>query len=57
MLTTKEVAEKLKVTQKTIRNLIESGELPAYRFGRDYRIKEEDFDEYITLSKVVKPTE
>lgn len=57
MLTTKEVAEKLKVTQKTIRNLIESGELPAYRFGRDYRIKEEDFEEYIKLSKVVKPTE
>lgn len=57
MLTTKEVAEKLKVTQKTIRNLIESGELPAYRFGRDYRIKEEDFEEYLKQSKVVKPTE
>ena len=57
MLTTKEVAERLKVTQKTIRNLIESGELPAYRFGRDYRINEEDFEEYITKSKVVKPTE
>lgn len=57
MLTTKEVAEKLKVTQKTIRNLIESGELPAYRFGRDYRIKEEDFEEYLKQSKVVKPTD
>lgn len=54
MLTTKEVAETLKVTPKTVRTLIENGEITAYRIGRDFRISKEDLKSYISQSKVVK---
>ena len=52
VLTIKEVAERLKVSERTIRNWIEKGELIAYRFGLQYRIKPEDLDTFIQKSKV-----
>ncbi len=42
MLTTKEVAERLGVTQARVRALIQSGRLPSQQFGRDHLIKESD---------------
>lgn len=47
LLSTKEVAEVLNVTSRTIRNLIDSGELPAYKIGRNWRIKEKELMEFI----------
>jgi excisionase family DNA binding protein len=41
-LTTKEVAEKLGVKIRMVQLLIQSGRLPATKFGRDYMIKESD---------------
>lgn len=52
VLTIKEVAERLKVSERTIRNWIESGKLNAYRFGLQYRINAEDLNTFIENSKV-----
>lgn len=51
MLTTSEVAEKLNLSEKTIRNLIDSGELKAFKFGRVYRISEEELNNFIERSR------
>jgi excisionase family DNA binding protein len=42
LLTTKEVAERLGVTQSRVRALIQSGRLPSQQYGRDHLIKESD---------------
>ncbi len=46
-LTVEEVAKRLKVKEFTIRDWIRKGELPAYKVGRDYRIRKEDFEEFL----------
>ena len=51
MLTTQEVAKRLNLSEKTIRNLIDSGELEAFKFGRVYRVSEENLIKYIEKSK------
>ena len=42
LLTIKEVAGRCRVSTKTVRRWIKSGELPAYRLGRQWRISERD---------------
>jgi excisionase family DNA binding protein len=42
MLTTSEVAERLNVSMRRVRALIEAGRLPSKQFGRDHLIKESD---------------
>jgi excisionase family DNA binding protein len=42
MLTTKEVAKRLEVSQARVRALIMAGRLPSQQFGRDHLIKESD---------------
>jgi excisionase family DNA binding protein len=42
MLTTSEVAERLNVSVRRVRALIEAGRLPSKQFGRDHLIKESD---------------
>jgi excisionase family DNA binding protein len=37
-------AERYDVCQRTVRRKIASGELPAYRFGRSIRIREDDLE-------------
>lgn len=39
-LTVAEVAEMMRVSNMTVYRLVKSGELPAVRFGRSYRIPE-----------------
>ena len=53
MITTTEVAERLNVSKRTVIRLIEDKKLPAYRFGKDYRIDENDLKEFIKKSKTV----
>ncbi len=40
-LTVAEVADLTRVSRMTVYRLIHSGELPAVRFGRSYRVPEE----------------
>lgn len=42
MLTTREVADRLGVSQARVRALIQSGRLPSQQFGRDHLINESD---------------
>lgn len=51
-MTISEVAELLKVSDRTVRNWIEKGTIKAYRFGLVYRIKKVDFEEFVKNSEV-----
>ena len=53
-LTTKEVAGKLGVSLRRVQAMIESGRLPATKFGRDYMIKESDL-KLVENRKVGRP--
>ena len=48
VLTVLEAAEALKTTRQQIRRMIQSGELPAKKVGREWRILEEDVITYLT---------
>lgn len=43
-----EVAELLKFHHKTIRRMIASGELPAKKYGKEWRIKRADLERFTT---------
>ena len=52
MLTVEEIAERMRVNEKTVRNWITSGELPAFPIGkRGYRISESDFRMFVDARK------
>ncbi len=41
------IAKELDVSEATVRNWIREGKLKAAKFGRDYRIRQEDYEEFI----------
>lgn len=47
VLTVKEAAEALKTTRQQIRRMIQSGELPAVKVGREWRIPEESVETFL----------
>jgi excisionase family DNA binding protein len=52
MLMVEEIAERMRVNEKTVRNWIASGELPAFPIGkRGYRISERDFHVFVEARK------
>ncbi len=46
-MTVAEVADVLRVSKLTVWRYTESGKLPAYKFGRDLRIKKNELDAFI----------
>lgn len=54
LLTAAEVADQLRVSTMTIYRLIRSGELPAVRVGRNYRVRAGDLSAYLD-GQVVDP--
>lgn len=46
-LTVSEVAEVMRVSKMTVYRLIHSGEMPAVRFGRSYRVPESAVNGYL----------
>ena len=56
LMTVVEVAEVLRVSAMTIYRLIKSGDLPALRVGKNYRIRAHDLDAYLA-SRVVPADE
>jgi excisionase family DNA binding protein len=46
-VTVAEVADRLRVSTMTVYRLIQSGELPAARIGKSYRLREEDVDGFL----------
>ena len=47
LLTVNEVADLLRVSRMTVYRLIKTGEMPALRVGRSYRLREEDVTTYL----------
>ena len=48
LLTVAEVAATVRVSNMTVYRLIKSGDLPALRVGKNYRIRESDVDVYLS---------
>lgn len=46
-VTVSEVADQLRVSNMTVYRLVQSGQLPAVRVGRSYRIRADDVDHYL----------
>jgi len=46
-VTVAEVAEELRVSNMTVYRLVQSGQIPAVRVGRSYRIRASDLDRYL----------
>ena len=49
-LTVAEVAEIMRVSKMTVYRLVHSGELPAVRVGRSFRVNETAVNEYLESS-------
>ncbi len=49
-LTVAEVATLMRVSKMTVYRLVHSGELPAVRVGRSFRVQEDAVDEYLRRS-------
>ena len=49
-LTVAEVAARMRVSKMTVYRLVHSGELPAVRLGRSFRVTEDDVNDYIRKS-------
>lgn len=47
LLTVREVADLMRVSNMTVYRLIRGGEFPATRVGRSYRVWEQDVDSYL----------
>ena len=50
LLTIAEVASMMRVSKMTVYRLVHSGELPALRVGRSFRVTEQDVNEYLRKS-------
>ena len=48
ILTVKEIADYLKVNERTIYRLATNGELPAFRVGASWRFRLDEIDNWIT---------
>lgn len=51
-LSTKEAARKLGITSRTLYRLIDSGQVPAYKFGRVIRLQDAEVDAFIERSRI-----
>ena len=51
-LTVKQVADALSVCQNTVYREVERGRIPAYKIGRNIRIREEELEGYIAAQTV-----
>ncbi|HNM97052.1 MAG TPA: helix-turn-helix domain-containing protein [Marmoricola sp.] len=49
-LTVAEVAAVMRVSKMTVYRFVHSGELPAVRVGRSFRVSDKDVDEYLKKS-------
>jgi len=54
LLTVQEVADTMKVSEKTVRRLIKRGDLAAYKLGDrgQLRVKERDLEQYVEAQRV-----
>jgi excisionase family DNA binding protein len=51
-MSTRETAERLGVTLRTLYRFIDEGQIAAYKLGRVIRLKEQDVDAFIEASRI-----
>jgi excisionase family DNA binding protein len=51
-LSTREAARQLGITTRTLYRLIDSGQIPAYKFGRVIRLQEAELDSFIQSARI-----
>jgi excisionase family DNA binding protein len=51
-LSTREAARHLGITTRTLYRLIDSGQVPAYKFGRVIRLKAAEVDRFIESARI-----
>ena len=51
-LSTAEAAKRLGITPRTLYRFIDQGDIPAYRFGRVIRLKEDEVDSFIENCRI-----
>jgi excisionase family DNA binding protein len=51
-MTLKEVAEAARVSESTVRRWLRNAELPAYRLGRQLRVRTEEFEAFLDRRRV-----
>ena len=56
LLTVAEIAESLRVSTMTVYRLIRTGELPAVRVGRNYRVRRRDLTAFLDGQVVATPS-
>jgi excisionase family DNA binding protein len=56
-LSVEDIAKELGVHVDTVRNWIKQKRLIAYRVGRDYRIKKEDYDKFLKERRTLQDEE
>jgi excisionase family DNA binding protein len=54
LLTLSEVAEYLRLSERTIRTLLERGEIPSVKIGRSYRVRRIDLEKLVTPPEAEK---
>lgn len=52
LMTVAEVASIMRVSKMTVYRMVHSGELPAIRVGRSFRVPKDEVDKYLTTSFV-----
>ena len=55
ILTLPEVAQLLKVAEKTVYSMAQKGQLPAFKVGGQWRFKRTDIDAWIEQQKLEAP--
>ncbi len=55
-LSTAESARRLGITPRTLYRFIDEGQLPAYRFGRVIRLKEDEVESFIESCRITPGT-
>ena len=48
ILTIREVADYLKVTERTLYRLVQDGKLPAFKVGNSWRFRRDDLERWIS---------
>jgi excisionase family DNA binding protein len=51
-MSTKEASEYLGINHRTLYRLIDEGSLPAYKFGRVIRLKQDEVEQFVTAARI-----
>lgn len=54
-ITPQELAKELKVSDRTVRNWCQNGQLSAVRVGRQYRMRRSEVDAFLEHGRTAKP--